>query len=262
MIAYTYTDAKSVNDGGSIAQSVWRDRQVSGDPNANDLGYFTALQKHRIIASLNYKKEYAGFLATSVGFFYELAPAGRFSYTYSGDLNGDNSGGGGNDLIYIPRDQSEIILQDIAATTTAPAYSAADQWADLDAYIEQDDYLSGRRGKYAERNGAQRPFFGQLDFRILQDFFIDVKGKRNTLQLSIDIFNVGNMINTEWGVGKFMNRTNLLTFRRYNAAGVPEFTYPYLNNTEGTKLTETFRDDIALVSRWQAQIGVRYIFGN
>lgn len=262
MLAYTYTDAKSVNDGGSIAQSVWRDRQVSGDPNANDLGYFTALQKHRIIASLNYKKEYAGFMATSVGLFYELAPAGRFSYTYSGDMNGDNSGGGGNDLIYIPRDQSEIVLQDIAATATAPAYTAAEQWADLDAYIEQDDYLSGRRGQYAERNGAQRPMFGQLDFRVLQDFFIDVKGKRNTLQVSVDIFNVGNMINTEWGVAQLPNRQSLLTFRRYNAAGVPEFTYPYLNNTTGEKLTKTFRDDIGLASRWQAQIGVRYIFGN
>ena len=261
MVAYNYTDARSVNDGGSIAQSIWRDRQVSGDPNANVLSYSSFLQQHRIIGSLNYRKEYLGHMATSVGVFYELAPSGRFSYTYSGDMNGDNSGGGGNDLVYIPRDQSEIILQDITFANAAP-YTAAQQWADLDAYISQDEYLSSRRGQYAERNGGQRPFFGQLDFRILQDFFIDVKGKRNTIQLSLDIFNFGNMINNDWGVLQATNRTQLLTFRGYNAAGNPLFQYPYLNNTTREPLTKTFRDDVGLGSRWQAQLGVRYIFGN
>jgi hypothetical protein len=161
-LAYTYTDSKSVNDGGSIAQSIWRDRQISGDPNANVQSYFTNLAKHRIIASVNYRKEYLGFMGTSVGMFWEMAPNGRFSYTYSGDMNGDNSGGGGNDLIYIPRDQSEILLSDIT-NSDATVYTAAEQWSDLDAYINQDEYLSSRRGQYAERNGAQRPFYGQLD---------------------------------------------------------------------------------------------------
>ncbi|MEO7990045.1 MAG: carboxypeptidase regulatory-like domain-containing protein [Chryseolinea sp.] len=261
MAAYTYTESKSVNDGGSIAQSIWRDRQISTDPNANVLGYFNTLQKHRIIASLNYRKEYLGHFATSIGMFYEFAPASRFSYTYSGDMNGDNSGGGGNDLIYIPRDQSEIVLQDIT-NADATVYTAAQQWADLDTYIKQDDYLNGRRGQYAERNGAYRPWFAQLDLRILQDFFMDIKGKRNKIQLSLDIFNFGNMLNSNWGVLKTPNRTTLLTFRGYDATGHPQFNYPYLNNTTKQTLTETFRDDLGLVSRWQAQIGIRYIFGN
>jgi hypothetical protein len=261
MVAYTYTDSKSVNDGGSIAQSIWRDRQVSGDPNAADLGFSNFLQRHRVISSVNYRKEYANNFATSVGFFYELAPAGRYSYTYAGDMNGDNSGGGGNDLIYIPRNQSEIILQDIT-NSDATVYTAAEQWADLDAYINQDAYLSERRGQYAERNGAERPWFGQLDFRLLQDFYIDVKGKRNTLQLSVDIFNFGNMINSNWGVFPQENRTQLLQFRGYDANRNPVFRYPYLNSTTKTPLKETYRDNLGLVSRWQMQVGVRYIFGS
>ena len=260
MVAYNYTDAKSVNDGGSIAQSIWRDRQVSGDPNQNVLGYFNSLQKHRIISSLNYRKEYAGHFATSVGMFYEMAPSGRFSYVYAGDMNGDNAGGN-NDLIYIPRDQSEIILQNIT-NTDATIYTAAQQWADLDAYISQDDYLNANRGSYAERNGAQRPWFGQLDFRVLQDFYLDLAGKRNTLQLSVDIFNFGNMLNTDWGVFQTPNRTSLVEFRGYNATGQPLFRYPYLNNTTKEPLTKTYRDDLGLGSRWQMQLGIRYIFGN
>jgi hypothetical protein len=262
MVAYTHTESESVNDGGSIAQSIWRDRQVSGDPNANVLGSFSNLQRDRIIASMNYRKEYLGHLATSVGIFYDLAPANpRFSYTYAGDMNGDNSGGGGNDLIYIPRDRGEIVLLDIA-NSDGTIYTADEQWADLNTYISQDDYLSERRGKYAERNGGQRPWFGQLDFRLLQDFFINVKGKRNTIQLSVDIFNFGNLLNSKWGVLEMPNRTTLLTFAGYNAEGSPQFTYPYLNNSSKETLTKTFRDDLTELSRWQMQLGIRYIFGN
>ncbi|MBY0433626.1 MAG: hypothetical protein K2U26_05915, partial [Cyclobacteriaceae bacterium] len=261
MAAYTYTSAKSVNDGGSIAQSIWRDRQISGDPNQNILSNSFFLQRHRIISSLNYRKEYANHFATTVGFFYELAPGSRFSYVYSGDMNGDNAGGS-NDLIYVPRDQSEIVLQDIT-NADATIYTAAEQWAHLDEYISQDKYLNSRRGQYAERNGAERPWFGQLDFRLLQDFYVDVKGKRNTIQLSVDIFNFGNLINKEWGVFQVPNRNTLLTFRRYDANGRPEFTYPYLNATTKEPLTKTYRDDVqGLVARWQMQVGIRYIFGN
>jgi hypothetical protein len=258
MAAYTYTDARSVNDGGSIAQSIWRDRQVSGSPNANVLSYFNNLVQHRIIASVNYRKEYLNAMATSVGLFYSIAPAGRFSYVYSGDLNGDNSGGN-NDLIYVPKDQSEIALQNIT-NSDGTVYTAAQQWADLDAYISQDKYLSERRGKYAERNGGIQPWRGQLDFRLLQDFFVKVGTKRNTIQVSVDIFNIGNLINSDWGVLQVANRSTLLTFKGYDANKVPQFTYPYLNATTKTPLTSTFRDDLGLLSRWQMQIGLRYIF--
>ena len=258
MVAYTYTDARSVNDGGSIAQSIWRDRYVSGNPNDNVLSYSSYLLQNRIIASLNYRKEYGKNFATSVGAFYSLAQSGRFSYSYSGDMNGDNTGGN-NDLIYVPKSSSEIKLLDITNSDNT-IYTAAQQWTDLDAYISQDAYLSTRRGQYAERNGGIQPWRGQLDIRILQDFYINVGGKRNTLQLSLDIFNFGNMLNSDWGVYQVANRSTLLTFRGYDASGVPTFQYPYLNSTSKTPLTKTFRDDLGLLSRWQMQFGVRYIF--
>ncbi len=259
MTAYTYTDAKSVNDGGSIAQSIWRDRQVSGNPNDNVLGYFSNLAQHRIIASVNYRKEYLNFMATTIGFFYQMSPVGRYSYTYSGDMNGDNSGGGGNDLIYIPKDQSAIALKDII-NADATIYTKDQQWADLDAYINQDAYLSSHRGLYAERNGLAGLWRGQLDFRLLQDFYIKTGSKRNTLQLSLDIFNLGNLLNSNWGVLKVPNRTALLTFQGYDVNKVPQFTYPYLDAANKVPLTSSFRDDLGLTSRWQMQLGLRYIF--
>lgn len=282
--AYTYSDSKSVNDGGSIAQSIWRDRFVSGDPNANVLGNSQYLQKHRLVLSGSYSKEYLGFMKTTLSLFYEAGPSGLingfqqgyFSYTYTGDMNGD--GQTTNDLIYVPRSQSEIVLRDlyftknnsgaITGTTTtrpagatAPDYSAAQQWNDLDAYIRQDKYLSSRRGQYAERNGAVVPWRGQLDVRLLQDFYIKAGNKRNTLQFSVDIFNFANMLNSDWGVFKTPNRASLLSFSRINTStGLPEFTFPYLNAANQTKLTKTFQDSFNVTSRWQMQFGIRYIF--
>ncbi|UOQ76151.1 TonB-dependent receptor [Hymenobacter sp. 5516J-16] len=268
--AYTYSDARSVNDGGSIAQSIWRDRQVSGDPNANVLGYSNFLQQHRVVASASYRREYLNHLGTTISLFYEAAPAGRFSYVYSGDMNGD--GQNANDLMYIPRNQSEINLRPI--TTNGVTYSAAQQWADLDAYISQDKYLSKNRGQYAERNGASRPWQNRLDVRLLQDIFTNIGQNRNALQISIDIFNVGNLINSDWGTFQTANRVNPLTWAGYNAQGQPVFEYRYLTNpattttggvttvvTPGTPLSRTFRDDTGGIgSRWQAQVGLRYLF--
>ena len=269
-LAYTYTDSRSVNDGGSIAQSQWRDRQVSGDPNANVLSYSQFLQRHRVVAVASYRREYLNHLGTTLSVFYTGSPQGRFSYVYAGDMNGDGAGGN-NDLVYIPRNRNEINLRDITFTDAQGGgkYSADQQYADLEAYINQDKYLSSRRGEYAERNGGEFPWLHQVDMKLLQDLFIDLGENRNTLQLSVDIFNVGNLLSSNWGTVKATNRTNLLSFSGYNAQSQPVFTYPYLTNqsvtngvtTAGVPLSSTFRDNVTTIgSRWQAQVGVRYIF--
>ena len=277
-VAYTYSDSRSVNDGGSIAQSIWRDRQISGDPNSNALSYSSFLQQHRVIASASYRKEYLGHLATTLSLFYEAAPAGRFSYVYSGDMNGD--GQTSNDLLYVPRTFEESGLVDFAIQdnlrNTVGTYTKEQQWTDLNAYINQDDYLSKRRGEYAERNGAVRPWQNRLDVRLLQDIFTNVGPNRNSLQLSIDVFNIGNLISSNWGVFQTANRVNPLTFRGYNAQNRPTYNFAYLTaptvsagavgtpgqvTTPGQPLAETFRNDTGgISSRWQGQIGLRYIF--
>ena len=265
-LSYTYTDSRSVNDGGSIAQSMWRDRLVSGDPNADVTSYSNFLQSHRIVGFGSYKLNYLNNkMATTFGFTYATGPAGRFSYSYSGDMNGD--GLNTNDLIYIPRDQSEILLRNLAVGTTT--YTAAQQWTDLNNYISQDSYLNSRRGQYAERNGAELPWSTNFDFKIIQDFNIKIGGKTNTLQFTFDMFNAGNYVSPNWGLNQSSNRAALMNFVGYdNAAGFvsagstptgkPVFTFPYINGTN--PLTETFQKSTGLGSRWQGQVGVRYIF--
>lgn len=251
-LAYTNSDSRSVNDGGSIAQSQWRDRVVSGDPNENVASYSSYIQTHRFNAYGSYRLNYLNDKSsTTFGFTYSAAPAGRFSYTYSGDMNGDNQTA--NDLIFIPRSQADIMLKDLGT------YTAAQQWADLDKYITQDSYLNSRRGQYAERNGAELPWSANFDFKVIQDFYIKVGGHKNTLQFTLDVFNFGNYVTPQWGLNQSTLRAGLISYTGNDAAtGKPVFQFPYRSGT--TPLTETFQRSFGLGSRWQAQFGVRYIF--
>lgn len=259
MIAYTYGKSKSVNDGGSIAQSIWRDRSVSGDPNDEAVSFSNFYQPHRVIAAAFYRLEYAKYFATSIGFTFEAANGGTASYTYNGDLN--NDGLTANDLIYIPKDAGDIVLETVNAADTR---TTAVIWGQLNTYINQDPYLSARRGQYAERNGLLLPFYKRLDLNFTQDFIAKFGKTKNTLRFTMDIFNFGNMLNKNWGISRITNRTNLLNFKRVETAGAnagkPVFSFPYLDAANQIPLTSTFQNSTGQGSRWQMQIGLRYIF--
>jgi hypothetical protein len=266
-VAYTYADSRSVNDGSSsVAYSNWSARAVSGDPNENVLSYSQWLTQHRVIGSLSYRHEYLNHLATTFSLFYDGEPTGRYSYVYNGDMNGDNVTN--NDLMYIPRTQSEINLAQISTTVNGSAvlYTAAQQWADLDKFINQDPYLSKHRGEYAQRNGAAYPWQHRVDVKVIQDVFTNIGENRNTLQFSVDIFNIGNMLNRNWGAFPTTFKTNPLNFIGYNASNQPIFSYGYYTNPTaaapaGTTLADSFRPNTGTISsRWQLQIGLRYLF--
>lgn len=272
--AYTYSDARSMNDGGSIAASMWRDRAVTGDPNAPELGYASFYQPHRVIASASYRFEYAKHFATSIGLIFEAAPSnaafpgappsGVGSYTYNGDVNNDGSGGN-NDLMYIPKDKNDIVLVPVN-TGGGPVTDkrTSDQiWAQLNNYINQDAYLSKHRGEYAQRNAVVYPFFKRLDMNITQDFSVRTgKDSRHTLRVSLDIINLGNLINRNWGIYKLPNSLSILKYEGMVSSTDmhPRYSFPYLDPANQIPLTSTFRDDTSPASRWQGQIGVRYLF--
>ncbi len=279
-VAYTYSEAKNVAEGGSTASSLWSARAVSSqDPNGDNLAYGSYYQPHRVIATGAYKFDYAKYFSTSIGFIFEAAPAGVTSYIYSGDLNGD---GNTNDLVYIPRNASEINLIDAgsynasthAGVTTGTATdprTSAQMWNQLNAFISQDHYLNIRRGEYAKANAVDLPFFKKLDVNVTQDvYFYTKSGKekdKHTLRISVDIINFGNMLNRNWGLIKTSTLTSnssgaqLLTFEGLAADGkTPLFSFPYQDATNLTPKVNSFTNSTGIGSRWQMQIGVKYLF--
>jgi len=166
-------------------------------------------------------KPWSPSLRTSIGVFVEVAEGGRFSgaggnrysFIYSGDVNGD--GQGGNDLIYIPLDQSEIQF-DTCANDCGSNVTPDQQWAALDAFIKQDKYLSAHRGEISERFGEVNPWYSNIDLRILQDFAFGGAQEHN-FQVSVDLLNVANLISSDWGVRKIAS-SSPLSRSRFKAA--------------------------------------------
>lgn len=265
-VAYTYTKSKDVNDGGSTASTIWSSRYVAGNPNADNLSNSSYVQPNRIIATVSYRKQYAKNLATTVGLVFEAANSGAISYITSNDPNND---GATNDLMYIPKNQGDILLVPGAASAngTVDNRTPAQIWNQLNAFINQDSYLSAHRGQYAQRNGTILPTYKRLDLHFAQDFMIQAGKTKNTLEFTFDVINFTNLLNRNWGLyqtsysGFNNGATTVLRYAGPDATtGRPTYSFPYLDANNQIPVTKSFQNDISTLSRFQAQIGVRYIF--
>ena len=256
MAAYNFTRARDFLSPGSIAASSWTGiRSVNGN-NSPDMAYSDNEIRNRVIGNVNYRIEFGKTAAFQVGLFAQVQNQGRLSYTYSGDANGD--GTSGNDLMYVPKDQSEMNFLAQAASGAAPAVSVQEQKDAFDAYINQDKYLSTRRGKYAERNGALQPYIGRFDMSFQLELFRNIGGNRHTIQLRADIFNVGNLLNPASGVSNFVNTFSpIAATGTLDANGVPLYRMNRVNNSINYT---TYRKNTTVSDVWSAQFGVRYIF--
>jgi len=257
-LGYAFTDARNNLKSTEIASVLWQNEPVKGDPNKPELSYSEFGQRHRIVGTATYTKTWSPTLRTRVGVFVEVAQGNRFSgnggnrysFIYSGDVNGD--GQAGNDLIYIPRNQNEIIL--LPDTLPGGAIvSPQQQWSQLNAFIGQDGYLSSHRGQIADRFGELNPWYQDVDLRVLQEFGVGAGGTRHQFEVSVDILNLGNLINSSWGVRKVASpaATSPLKLVGFDGTGAPEFNF--------VGPATTFIDDPSLLSRWQIQLGIRYL---
>ena len=243
-LAYTYLQAKNNLKSTEIASVLWQSQPVQGDPNNPNLSHSEFGNRHRVIGTANYTYDWNLSHSTNIGVFFEVAEGNRYiysggnrySFTYAGDVNGD--GVGGNDLIYIPENQNEIVLADPG------------QWNALNDFIEQDSYLSEHRGEIAERHGLTNPWFSNVDLRILHNF----KTSRGTFQVTVDLLNAANLVNSNWGVRKVANPLAVtpLELTGWTDGGEPILKF--------SGVDETFIDDPGPFSRWGLQVGLRYMF--
>ncbi|AMC10117.1 TonB-dependent receptor [Lutibacter profundi] len=240
MAAYNYLNSKDVNSiEAEITGDAFAFNPALGNVNNDVLAFSKYGDTHRFIMVTSKTWQYGvdDKWETSISSFYELARGGRFSYTYSGDIN--NDGSNLNDLIYVPTSDEINQMQ----------FSGAGQAAAFEQFIQQDDYLSGRRGSYAERYGALAPWRGKLDMKFIQELKV---GDKNAIQFSIDILNVGNLLNSNWGLVQQPNAVQPIGVTVDNT-GTPTYTF-------NPNLQDTFVYNATLLSRWQMQFGLRYIF--
>ena len=240
MAAYTHTVMKEISGmPGSNASSAWSGLYTVNGPNFPTLQNSAYVIPDRLIASVSYKYAKEHFSLFYTGY----SPAG-YSFFYNGDVNGD---GIKNDLMYIPKDDSEI---QFASDADRQAF-----WQ----FVEQDKYLKNHKGEYAEAYGARAPFVHRFDFRWAHDFDVKIGNTLNRLQLSVDIMNVGNLFNSKWGVAKNMGVCNNGQILKLNKIenNTPVFS---MMKSNGEYPTKTWDFNHNYDQCWKMPVGLKYTF--
>ena len=247
-ISYTYGEAKDVNSGtSSQASSNFAYNPIRFDANDPELTWSNYDVRHRIGAAISYSFNFLKNAPTSIGLFYGGRSGRPYATTYNYyDANGDAATG--NDLVYIPASINEVVMVDSKGVALADQATA---WNNLNQYIEEDPGLSAYRGQIVPRNSSREPWSHSLDARLAQD--IPIPGlKDHRLQLTLDVVNMLNLFNKDWGKLYYVSNQNDTPWTLYgiDASGKQKVNF-----------TPRYHTSISnLASRWQMQLGLRYSF--
>jgi hypothetical protein len=240
-IAYNFNDTREASSiEAEISSDAYERNPALGNVNQAVLSPSLYGNRHRVVGSAYRSFNYgsADQWTTTIALFFQYAQGNRFSYTYNGDIN--NDGSGLNDLLYIPTSSEMGSVDFVGGEAQRTAFNN---------FIEQDEYLSERRGDYAERYAILSPWYSNWDVRIAQA--INLSGKKQ-VEFTFDILNVGNLLNSNWGVRELPSTTQPVGVSIQDD-GSPIYSFD-------PTLTSTFTNDFSLLSRWQGQVGLRFRF--
>ena len=251
---YTYGQSKDVNSGtSSQASSNFVYNPIRYDVNHPELTWSNYDVRHRLGIAFSWQLKFFKNAPTSISMFYSGVSGRPYSTTYNYfDANGDAATG--NDLVYVPANQSEVIF---VSSTGAVLADQDGNWATFNAFINGDPGLKAYRGKIVARNASRTPWYNGLDARLAQDLPVPVLNG-HSLQLTVDVINLLNLINSNWGKSWYVSSQNDVPWALYGT------NYGVDPTTRQQRIVWTPRAAryslSQLGSRWQIQIGVRYKF--
>lgn len=262
---YNYGASYSLQDGHySILSNHWKlNEQVNG---RNNLALARAdfSMGHRIHFSINHQYTFKRKHKISAALFYNLQSGTPYSIVYGKqNLSRDDVESVGYDLIFIPTSE-QLSNQVFKPFITKDIYYTADQQKEaLEWYIEHDSYLRKNRGSYATRNGSRSPFNHRIDLRISGYIPIKIDKRRYGLSWSIDLLNMGNLVNKNWGRNWHIpgNRLKLINFMGMlnDQSLVPTF------NFDPAMIQQKYWSDgnsnhPAFSEKWMIQCGIKIVF--
>ncbi|MEY8761052.1 TonB-dependent receptor [Chryseobacterium tongliaoense] len=221
--SYTWSDIKdNTSYNGNVANSATLSTMIQSDPRNLRMSYSDNQFRNKVVLYGN-SPTIAGFI---VGIRYSGIGGTRFSMTTGGNVNGDFVDS--NDLAYIFPNLTQTLIDN-------PEVGKA-----------LKEYITDYNNKIAERNGGKNGFYGVWDIRIAKKLKFQ---KIGAFELSVDIFNVANMLNKEWGVNKSYGNTALYRITGFDQA-TKEFKYSL--NTSGLEPLSG--------NPYQIQLGAKYTF--
>jgi outer membrane receptor protein involved in Fe transport len=239
-LAYTYTNAVDrISMTSAQALSNFQFAPLDGDIQNRAIRPSAFDRKHRITLTATASLPF-GFNA---GLIYVRQSGLPYTWTTSGDVNAD--GISGNDLAFIPASPDQITLRDPA------------EYEALSNFIEGQECLRNAKGGFVRRGACRNPWQNVFDMRVGWNSPEWIKGQH--LELQADIFNVLNLVNSDWGL--FEQEAN---FENHPAQFLRAVGYDAANNrpiysfTEPSAVRSVVRTPT--LSRWRVQVGARYVF--
>ena len=237
MAAYTFSHATALSDGFGDQVSSFANTANVNDCNSPELGFTGYVAPHRVIAAVGYLIKEGPHTATRLGLFYEGLNMGIYNVnyrTFHSYLIENVSGLSSPQLMYIPT------TDELAAMP----FVSEENRAAFEEFICNNSYLSKHRGEYSIRNGAKAPWVNRINLKVAQEFYFNINGHRQTLDVGVDINNFANLLCSKWGAYKVLDNEVILKYDNGTYTFTPS-TWSVYNN---------------LSSTWQILLHLKYSF--
>ncbi|MFO8098417.1 MAG: TonB-dependent receptor [Salinibacter sp.] len=284
-VSYTYGDSYSVNDGlSSQVNSLWDGMEHVNGANNIGLARSDFSTGHRVLGRFSYRQQIGDQFALTTTLIYDGQSGRPFSYVIDNSENMVQERGEANSLVYVPGQAENLTFGEVDPDD-GPVITSELQAQALDRFISNNDYLSDRRGKYAERNGDRTPWEGVFDLNLRLEVFQNLLGRQQSLEVTANVFNfssmLGDVFGTDWGERYAgAGQVNLTSFREFEDPDNGDYTPVYtaqevidsVEDTDGDGIGDEvqvmdqedmfneIRTGSSYSSQWQMKFGVRYNF--
>lgn len=128
-------------------------------------------------------------------------------------------------------------------------YTAEQQKANFKTWLGNDEYLKHHRGEYFKRYGANENFEHHFDLHLSHTLRFQAGKKMRSLEFSLDIINIGNMLNKDWG----HTSASYGYYAPVNYKGDGNFQFLHDADYDLHAYDDYY-------SRWRGQVGARFNF--
>jgi hypothetical protein len=234
-VSYTWNDTKdNTSYNGNVANTATLVLPVKDDPrDLSNITYSDNQFRHKVV----FYGTSPTFWGVSIGLRYSGIGGTRYSLLSGVNSNADFVAT--NDLAYVFDWKNSATSADVQKGLQAILDNP-------NASQSIKDYITKYAGKIAERNGGINGFYGFFDLRAIKKISF---GKKQSLEISADLFNVMNLIDKNKGNSKNLGTQALYSNKGFDAAN-QRFNYGV--NTAG--VANPGGDP------YQFQIGLRYNF--
>lgn len=234
--SYTWNDVRDNNTyNGDVANTSTLVKMVKDDPrDMSEMTYSNNQFRHKLVIYGTAPT----FWGITAGLRFSGIGGSRFSMIVGGNVNGDFVST--NDLAFIfdPNDASvdENVRKGLQDLLDNPKVQQCVK-----------DYITSNYGKMAKRNGGSNGFYGTFDLHLAKTFKLY---QNHAIDVSVDIFNVANLLNKDWGVGRTLSYVPLYYITGFDQT---KKQYKYTVNTNAGVASGNGNP-------YQLQIGLRYKF--